>query len=140
MSPKASFAYDSSEFAPPAPAAWVELRSPGSRAGSKPEKILALMDTGADGSTIPLDLITRLDLQKVGEVKVAAYDADPTNEDDFKVQPEYSVLLILAPLPPKIVRVIPSENDAYAIIGRDLLNDWLLTLDGPTGKGSLTQQ
>jgi hypothetical protein len=94
----------------------------------------ALIDSGADGSAIPRSLIDSLHLHQVDEILVGAYDDE---EKDLVLQPVYSVHLTIPTLKPTLVEVIPKDSQDYAIIGRDIINQWLLTLDGPKLKAYL---
>jgi hypothetical protein len=129
------FGYNSQIFDPPAPVVPIELRSPASPTEPNPARLIAQIDSGADGSAIPQILVDSLHLCKVDEVKVGGYDAG--EEGDFEIKPVYSVLLTVLPLKPVLAQVIPLSPETYAIIGRDIINEWLLTLDGPKLKAYL---
>ena len=126
------FNYDKS-LDPPAPFVSVELRSPAFPTDPNPVQIKALIDSGADGSLIPQALIMKLDLRKVDDVGVGDYNAE--RKEDFKKEPLYSVHLTLPPLKPVQTEVTALKYESYAIIGRDVINHWLLTLNGPELKG-----
>ena len=132
MCPNINFTYESQLFAPPAPAIFIELRSPDSPISDKPEKSLALVDTGADCTVVPWSIINRLNLQLVDLVKVTGYD-----EKSSQWLPVYSIHLTIPGLIPVLTRVIPVESDACTIIGRDIINEWLLKLDGPKRIGNI---
>ena len=132
MSPQVEFGYNE-QIAPPAPFVSIELRSPASPANSKPDQMTALIDTGAYGSVIPNSLVEKLNLCMVSEVEVGDYEA--SKEEDFKTKSVYSVHLNIPNLPFIIVEVTSFETEDYAIIGRNVINEWLLTLDGPKLKG-----
>jgi len=132
MSLDIDFSYEKLIFAPPAPAINVELRSPAFPLNHYAERILALIDTGADGTVIPWSSIERLNLQQVDQAEVKGYD-----QKDFSLLPVFSVHLTIPGLDSLIVRVVPKESDDYAIIGRDVINKWLLKLNGPALSGSI---
>lgn len=132
MSLKVDFSYNEVLFSPPAPAVEIELHSPDSTTGSYAVRILALVDTGADGSVVPWSSIETLGLQLVDEVEVVGYD-----QRNFELQPVFSVYITIPPLKPILARVIPKESPSYAIIGRDVVNEWLLKLNGATLAGSI---
>ena len=127
--------YNNQIFDPPAPIVLVELRSPATPTEPNPERLIALIDSGADGSLIPQTLIEKLNLCMVGEVRVGDYKAE--KEEDFETCPVYSVHLTIPPLEPVLAQVTPKDSRRYAIIGRNIINDWLLTLDGPKLKAYL---
>lgn len=134
MPPDVVSNYNSQIFDPPAPVVLVELRSPASPMEPKPEQLIALLDSGADGCVIPKTLIEKLNLCMVDEIRVGGYD---TKEEDLEIKPVYSVHLTIPPLKPVLAEVTPKDSRSYAIIGRDIINDWLLTLDGPKLKAYL---
>lgn len=132
MPPNTDFNYDGALFSPPAPAISIEVRSPAFTTNSYAEHILALIDTGADGTLIPWSIIERLNLQKVAEAKVSGYD-----QKDSRLAPVYSAHLTIPHLKPLIIRAIPIESDDYAIIGRDIINKYRLDLNGPGLAGTI---
>lgn len=129
--------YDSRNFEPPAAAIHVELRSPARPRDTNPEVVLALIDTGADGSVVPVGIVGTLGLKAVGEVKVGGYDDD---EDEFVVRVEYSVHVSVPPLAPMVARVTTRPGERHALIGRDIINEWLVTLDGPRLQGVIEEE
>jgi len=80
-------------------------------------------------------LVEKLNLCMVSEITVGGYNA--TKEEDFETKPVYSVHLTIPNLPPIIVEVISSEVEDEAVIGRNVINEWLLALNGPERKGSI---
>lgn len=134
MSPDIEFDYNGSIFNPPAPIVSTEWRSPASPDARNPERLPALIDSGADGCVIPQNLIAILGLCQVDEIMAGGYDDE---EEDLVQKPVYSVHLTIPPLEPLVIEVIPKDSGDYAIIGRNIINDWLLTLDGPKLKAYL---
>ena len=132
MTLNADFNYDAALFNPPAPAISIEVRSPAFAMNSYAEHILALIDTGADGTLIPWSIIERLNLQQVDQVEVTGY-----NQRDYQLKPVFSAHISIPRLKPLIIRAIPIESDDYAIIGRDIINKWQLDLNGPGLVGSI---
>lgn len=131
MSPDFEFGYDHSIFTPPAPVMLAEWRSPANPNAPNPKRLPALIDSGAFCSVVPLSLIDSLRLRQVSEVEAGGYD---DKEEAFKTKPVYSVHLTIPPLQPIFAWVIPKDSEDYAIIGRNIINEWLLTLDGPNLK------
>lgn len=130
MSPDIEFDYNRS-IIPPAPVVLAEWRSPAYPKAHNPERLLALVDSGASCSVVPLSVIDSLRLCQVDEVEAGGYN---DKEEDFITKPVYSVHLTIPPLQPIFAAVIPKDSGDYAIIGRDIINEWLLTLDGPKFK------
>ncbi len=135
MSLNIDFSYEKLKFNPAAPVVTVELRSPAFPLSRYAVRVLALIDTGASGTVIPWSSVDRLNLQQVDQVKARGYD-----QKDFSLLPVFSAHLTIPGLESLIVRVIPRESDEYAIIGRDVINRWLLELNGPNLAGSIKTQ
>ena len=114
------FSYDS-VFLPPAPALQIEIRDP--QAGSM-QIVLAKLDTAADGSVIPIELVASLGLIDFDKVVTISFDG---SEEE---QLTYLVDIFVAGKAFTDIEVITSPL-SYALIGRDILNQLIITLDGP---------
>jgi hypothetical protein len=137
MCPDIEFEYNGQIWNPPAPATLVELRSPASPDSPSPERIVALIDSGAFTSAVPESVIARLHLLQIDEVEAGDYDA--TEERDFQTLPVYSIHLTIPYMEPILARVIPKRPESHVTLGRNVINDWLLTLDGPNLKAHLVK-
>ena len=113
--------YDQQNFNPPAPVMEVSLSIPSAQAVIL--KSPALLDSGADITVIPEQIVQQLQLKYVDEIIVSGYDRIP------KQTFIYSVKLIFNGLGDFIVRAIASNND-HVLVGRDILNKWSLLLKG----------
>ena len=126
MSSKIEFNYYTFS-GPPSPVVLAEWRSPESPNSPDPKRLRALIDTGAPFCVIPERLKDSLKLCKIDEIPIQDYN-DRIIEDNA---PVYSVHMTIPPLQPVIAQVITRESNEYAIIGRDVINQWVLMLDGP---------
>ena len=117
--------YDQQNFNPPAPVMEVSLSIPGKQPQLQSVilKSPALLDSGADITVIPEQVVQQLQLKYVDEITASGYDGVP------KQAFIYSVKLIFDDLGSFIVRAIASNND-HVLIGRDILNKWSLLLEG----------
>lgn len=114
----------SREFNPPAPLLPIDISRPGSPLGLR---LWALVDSGAFMSLLPSGVVQELGLPQVEFSPAAgAFDGRPA---EYKV---FAVQLATEFAASEIVRVI-SFDKSYALLGRDLLNRWRVSLDGPQG-------
>lgn len=117
-----TFVYRYAAGDPPAPGVLLNLAHPVT--GRRTEGVPALVDTGADLSVLPDRLVTDLGLLRVDEQVVEGFDGGP------RVLSVYLVILQVRDLPPVEVRVVRGDV-TNAILGRDVLNRYKVTLDGP---------
>jgi predicted aspartyl protease len=108
-------------FLPPAPALEVEVRNPHTGAA---QILLAKLDTGADGTLIPEDLVQTLGLLSHDRFLAVAFDMQA------KFIPSYLIDLTVAGWVFTQLEV-PTAPLPYILIGRDVLNQLVITLDGP---------
>jgi len=101
----------------------------------------AIFDTGADLTSIPIDLVNEFSLKPEGEVEVFGATADGGEEDYDQQEPEiqglYFVNLEFAQIPTMTVAAHPVLGGTgraareYVLIGRDILNRHTILLAGP---------
>ncbi len=116
-----SHPYDQQNFNPPAPVMEVSLSIPSAQAVIL--RSPAFLDSGADITVIPEQIVQQLQLRYVDEIMASGYDGI------LKQTFIYSVKLIFNGLGDFIVRAIASNND-HVLVGRDILNKWSLLLKG----------
>ncbi|MEA1995783.1 MAG: retropepsin-like aspartic protease [Campylobacterota bacterium] len=120
------YPYNRDKFDPPAPALEVSLTMPCPVSYGQIVKSIALIDSGADITVIPKWAAQQLQLRYVDEVLAIGYDGVT------KKTLVYSVKIIFDNLGDFIIKTIPSDNE-HILIGRDILNRWLLFLKGRNG-------
>lgn len=112
---------------PPAPAVLLDVCDPLTdgilRAG-----VSALLDTGAGQTVVPAELVAALGLTPDGEELVKGYDGVTTT------RLTYLVRLAIRTLPPVNLSAIALDDVPYVILGRDVLNRYTITLNGPAGR------
>ena len=115
-------AYDLS-FSPPAPVADVTIAHPvtGARSGVLRGKL----DSGADVTVIPERLVGQLRLTPRGRIWTRGYDGTYTQ------RPVYYVRLRVEGFDLAVVRCIAADR-ANVLLGRNVLNRFIITLDGKT--------
>jgi predicted aspartyl protease len=112
----------SRDFDPPAPFIDMIVAAP-SDSGSQ-RSVGALLDTGAEVSVIPQQIVHELELSPYAEMVIEAFDGRRQRVN------LYVVALEIAGTRLSLVRAI-AYSTSYAILGRDVLNRFLTTLDGP---------
>ena len=108
-------------FTPPAPVADVAVAHPVSSVNSG--ALRGKLDTGADLSVIPERLVAQLALTARGHVWARGYDGT------FSQRPVYYVRLNLEGHELAAVRCIAADR-SNVLVGRNVLNRFIITLDG----------
>ena len=114
--------YDGLRFEPPAPVANVTVRRPDD--GREQRDVPMLMDSGADVTLIPRHVVASLGLAALGQTyEVVGFDGQAGEV------PAVSAALVLAG------RTYTGQflvtDTEWGILGRNILNTLVLTLDGP---------
>jgi hypothetical protein len=108
---------------PPAPFVNVTLRHP---TGTPEHRdVPAQIDSGADRSVFPEDLIRLMGLPQVGQLTIGGLGGLQ------HTMPLFAVLLGVHDLPAEPLEVIGSRGEPWILLGRDVLNAHRLLLDGP---------
>ena len=115
----------------PVPALVVQVRVAGLGAGEHVE-VSGKLDTGADISGVPAEVLAELGVPPYGEIRIrgaqdAAGRAVPTYFVEMSIGDEKLFALEVV--------AIPKE---YVLVGRDLLNGYILHADGPKLEFDLT--
>lgn len=91
----------------------------------RPQKSLsALIDTGADITAIPTNVVKQLSLYAVGRIEVEGVHAHVETVDI------YTVRLAIAEFPAREIEVVPADMP-FVILGRDWLEKYHLLLNRP---------
>ncbi len=117
-----STTYDGN-FSPPAPMLMVELAFPDEAPRVGP--IAALVDTGSDGSFVPIAYLEQLNAPLSHEANVHPIFGPPRRLSI------YTVDLLFGSARMTEVEVVGSEENAEVVLGRNVLNRLILLLDGP---------
>ncbi len=109
-------------FDPPAP--FLQIIVASVMGPEQHEIVPALLDTGSDITAVPAKLADSLHLQAIGRLRLEDVEAKTTHVLT------YAVRLTAADLTISHLEVILTGLD-FVVLGRDVLNDFYLLLDGP---------
>ena len=112
----------SRDFDPPAP--FMDIIIAASKDSGPRRSVGALLDTGAEISIIPQQIAHALELSPYAEMTIEAFDGRRQRVN------LYAVTLEVAGTRLSPVRAVAYPSSC-AILGRDVLNRFLTTLDGP---------
>lgn len=118
--------YDSENFDPPAPVAYVTLRDPAT--GVSLSNVPLLMDTGADVTLLPQSYIDQTGIKPTIN---AVYEIQGF---DGVSKPAHAVEMELVFLGKKFTGQFLLIDQAMGILGRNNLNSVSITFDGPRAK------
>jgi hypothetical protein len=113
-------AYDRS-FHPPAPVAEVAIAHPVT--GTVIESLRGKLDSGADVTVIPERLVSQLSLSPRGLLWVRSYDGT------YSQRPAYYVQFVIEGHELSAIRCLAADRD-QVLVGRNVLNRFVITLDG----------
>lgn len=116
-----SFDYDQG-YDPSAP--FIEISIDGYNPAHDPMTVTAFVDSGADGTMLPVDMLEAIDAEYVGTVILRGTAGGRKRLDRFMVRVRIGSHLIHA------VKVAASLRGSEPIIGRDILNHLVVTLNG----------
>jgi len=118
--------YDADNFEPPAPVAYVTLRNPAT--GVLLSDVPMLIDTGADATLLPSNAVEQLGIaiEEDSDFEVQAFDGEIKRLKLAKLE-----LYILGK---KFAGEYLLVDRAIGILGRNILNNVRILLDGPRGK------
>jgi hypothetical protein len=108
---------------PPIPTVRVTLHAPDG--STMIPSVLAVLDTAASGSLFPLALLRQMGLAPVHRAVVRGVGHAPTTLDLYDVEIEIPGVVLTT------ARVVGHPTDPYILIGRDILNQFRITFDGP---------
>jgi predicted aspartyl protease len=118
----------SKNFNPPAPVIEISVSAPLSKDAIS---ITALIDSGADITVIPDRIIAQLKLRRVDSTPVSGFGKRVIQAT------VYSVTLEIEGISESEIYRILGWSEDYALIGRDLLNQLIAVLNGPSQELSL---
>jgi predicted aspartyl protease len=111
------------QVSPPAPFVHVTVSPPvpGSAGAEGP----AQLDTAADMTVIPWRLVQELGLVPLGELPILGFGGHRTTVPTFLIH------LQIREQAAYVIEVLASPEEPYILLGRDVLNRFRVTFDGP---------
>ena len=100
--------------------------------GARSELMAAIVDSGADGCLVPINILQELNLPPIRKTVMRGVSGIGQSVDI------YLVSLRIGPIVVNGVRVIGDRHGSELIIGRNVLNQLVTTLDGLAGEVSVT--
>lgn len=108
---------------PPAPFVYVTIANPVT--GVRLEQVPAQVDSAADRTVVPAAVVAELGLRSMGDMKIGGLGG--TIHTLFI----YGVILGIHQYPPRPVRVVANDEEPWVLLGRDVINNHRIVLDGP---------
>jgi predicted aspartyl protease len=108
---------------PPAPFVHVTIRT--ANASKELSEYPAQIDPGADRTVIPWQVVEELGLDEIRRLPIGVVGGQILNMPTFLVQIEIRQLESLA------LEVLGDKEERFTLLGRDILNNFRLLLDGP---------
>lgn len=116
-------------YAPPFPAAPVVLRN--SEEGLRTGQVQALLDTGSDGSLVPIAYLEEILAPPMTDTRIRSHWGE------WRAVQVFAIDLELGSLRLPDVFVVGDEQGDEIVLGRDVLNKLRLLLDGPAGESDI---
>jgi predicted aspartyl protease len=121
----------SQSYSPPMPVVEIELGVPGrSRVETR---LMALVDSGADGTLVPLNVLEEIGARQVGEARIRGI-----LETSYPVA-VYLVNVRIGPHLVRAVRAVAAPEGTEAMLGRNVLNHLTITLNGPASMTEIAE-
>ena len=111
------------QFTPPAPLIHVTLRCPIS--GTEIANLPAQLDTAADRTVIPANYVAQLAIVRVRELSIEGLGRN------VRLMPTYVIQVGIHDYPPKAIEALADNDEPFVLLGRDILNQYRILLDGP---------
>lgn len=112
-----------SQVNPPAPFIYVTLRNP--QSGAEWRNVPAQLDTGADRTLLPDDLVQALGLPQFRTITIGGVGGT------VQVMPSFRMQVSIHNLATQTVEVVADPDETWVLLGRDVLNSHRILLDGP---------
>jgi hypothetical protein len=107
----------------PAPFVHVSLRC--SQTERQIDQVPGQIDSASDRTVLPNTIVTALGLVQAGNMRVKGFGGN------IQEVPTHFVEMAIRSLRPLTVKVLGAEDEPCVLVGRDVINQFRLLLDGP---------
>jgi predicted aspartyl protease len=111
------------QITPPAPFVHVTVRT--SNGSHELSELPGQIDPGADRTVVPWNLVEELGLTEIRRLPMGIVGGQVLSMPTFLVQIE------IRQLRPLTIECVADKEEAFILLGRDVLNNFRLLLDGP---------
>lgn len=125
------FDYDR-RYWPPAPV--VDISIDGYSPGVQPVMMRALIDSGADGTMIPLSVLEKVEADYTDSVRMSGVTGNSEQKDRYRVRIQIGDLVV------KGIDAVAIDFEDEVLLGRDVLNQLVVTLDGLAAETKISDQ
>lgn len=126
-----SFEYDRS-YLPPAPV--ITLTVDGYSDSAEPIMIRAMIDSGADGTMLPTAVLEKIEASYVDTVRMSGVTGTIEQRDRYRVRLHIGEIVV------KGIDAVAVESEGEGLIGRDVLNQLVITLNGLAAELTIADQ
>ncbi len=121
--PAYSHSYDSRHYDPAMPVVEIALVSP--ETSVTPIQLTAVVDTGADATMLPADVLEAAGARYIQTLRLRGVTGQPLTVETFVTIVRLGLHTVYG------VQAVAMPVGSEAIIGRDVLNELEITLNGP---------
>jgi len=125
------FDYDR-RYWPPAPV--VEIAIDGYSPNVQPIVIRALVDSGADGTMIPLSVLERVKADYTDSVRMRGVTGSSEQKDRYRVRIQIGDIVVRG------IDAVAIDSEDESLIGRDTLSQLVVILDGLAAETRIADQ
>ncbi len=111
------------QLSPPAPFVFLTLSNPLEPLSI--DRVPAQLDTGADRTLIPQELVDLLQLDDARQIPIGGLGGE------VMLLKTYLVKIAIHDFEPVVIEVVADRREPLILLGRDILNNVKLVLDGP---------
>lgn len=125
------FDYDRG-YLPPAPV--ITLTVDGYSDSAEPATIRAMIDSGADGTMLPTAVLEKIETSYVDSVRMSGVTGTIEQRDRYRVRLQIGEIVI------KGIDAVAIASENESLIGRDVLNQLVVTLNGLAAELTIADQ